>query len=294
MSVGRFRRALVRLYPRAWRDRYGEEFEALLKETPLSPRVTVDVLVAAADAHLRGAKPLNVPTMIENLRRRELIVFVSWIVLAVAGAGFGKITEDPPLSFTRSTPFGTSLFYDAVLVAAVVSALALMVAGVPIALAIARDALGRRRFSQLALLCVPFLTALAWIGLTLLLGTAPSPMPDDLRIILVLVWVGSGLVAVAASCVALAIAATRAQIDVNLYRNAVKPVWLTVIGMAVMTVSVAAWGLAVFVAHPDTFWGDSGVLSTSTALNWLAIVTVAAVATLVAAREVRSIPRDLA
>ena len=29
---------LLRLYPRAWRDRYGEEFLALLESCPLSPR----------------------------------------------------------------------------------------------------------------------------------------------------------------------------------------------------------------------------------------------------------------
>lgn len=28
---------LVRLFPRAWRDRYGVEFQALLDETPLTP-----------------------------------------------------------------------------------------------------------------------------------------------------------------------------------------------------------------------------------------------------------------
>jgi uncharacterized membrane protein YecN with MAPEG domain len=50
------RRLLIRLYPAAWRSRYGDEFEALLEERPLGPFDVADVLLAAIDAHasLRG------------------------------------------------------------------------------------------------------------------------------------------------------------------------------------------------------------------------------------------------
>src|SRR5512134_2311550 len=44
---------LLALYPRAWRRRYGDEFLALLEETPASPRLVADCLWGAADAHLR-------------------------------------------------------------------------------------------------------------------------------------------------------------------------------------------------------------------------------------------------
>jgi hypothetical protein len=43
---------LVRFYPRAWRDRYGAEFEALLEERPPRRRDVADTLLGAADAHL--------------------------------------------------------------------------------------------------------------------------------------------------------------------------------------------------------------------------------------------------
>jgi hypothetical protein len=45
-------RFLIRLYPAAWRTRYGDEFEALLEERPLGPFDVADVLLAAIDAHL--------------------------------------------------------------------------------------------------------------------------------------------------------------------------------------------------------------------------------------------------
>ncbi len=43
---------LVRLYPTAWRARYGDEFEALLVERRPSRRDLVDILVGAVDARL--------------------------------------------------------------------------------------------------------------------------------------------------------------------------------------------------------------------------------------------------
>jgi hypothetical protein len=42
---------LLRLYPRPWRDRYGEEFEALLADRPPSVRHRVDIVRGALDAH---------------------------------------------------------------------------------------------------------------------------------------------------------------------------------------------------------------------------------------------------
>jgi hypothetical protein len=47
---------LLRCYPARWRERYGEEFAALLEERPLGPFDVADVLLGALDAqlHLRG------------------------------------------------------------------------------------------------------------------------------------------------------------------------------------------------------------------------------------------------
>jgi hypothetical protein len=54
-------RRLLALYPRSWRDRYGEEFLALLSEAPLSVTEWLDVIRGAVDAWLsaevRAAAP---------------------------------------------------------------------------------------------------------------------------------------------------------------------------------------------------------------------------------------------
>ena len=43
---------LLRLYPRAWRDRYGEEFLAMMRPGPLGPQQAIDIVCGAIDAWL--------------------------------------------------------------------------------------------------------------------------------------------------------------------------------------------------------------------------------------------------
>jgi hypothetical protein len=45
-------RPLIRLYPERWRERYGEEFAALVASEPPRVRLVLDVLVGALDAWL--------------------------------------------------------------------------------------------------------------------------------------------------------------------------------------------------------------------------------------------------
>jgi len=44
---------LLRLYLRTWRERYGDEFAALLDEMGLGPATILDVLSGAVDAQVR-------------------------------------------------------------------------------------------------------------------------------------------------------------------------------------------------------------------------------------------------
>ena len=45
-------RALLRLYPRAWRDLYGEEFAGILAAQRMSPRLLLDIIGGAIDARM--------------------------------------------------------------------------------------------------------------------------------------------------------------------------------------------------------------------------------------------------
>jgi hypothetical protein len=48
------RSLLIRCYPARWRERYGDEFLAILEERPLGPYDVADVLLGALDARLRS------------------------------------------------------------------------------------------------------------------------------------------------------------------------------------------------------------------------------------------------
>ena len=53
----------VGLFPRAWRDRYGDELEAILDEDPPGMRARLDLLRGALDAHLHPLAPSPIPVV---------------------------------------------------------------------------------------------------------------------------------------------------------------------------------------------------------------------------------------
>jgi hypothetical protein len=80
---------LLRLYPAAWRKRYGREFEALLRERPMGLRDSVDVGLGALDAHLHpelvGAtrQPLT-HRLPGSLALAAGVIWVGWFLQAYA------------------------------------------------------------------------------------------------------------------------------------------------------------------------------------------------------------------
>ena len=56
-------RGLLRLYPRAWRDRYEGELRAVLASRPLTRRARSDLLLGALDAHVHPLTPPTAPVV---------------------------------------------------------------------------------------------------------------------------------------------------------------------------------------------------------------------------------------
>jgi hypothetical protein len=67
-------RVLLQLYPRRWRERYGEEFELVLRTSPPGVRTVLDVVRGALDAHVRTIRPVSL---------------LSWALLVVAAVVVG-------------------------------------------------------------------------------------------------------------------------------------------------------------------------------------------------------------
>ena len=57
---------LVSLYPRGWRERYGDEFTHVLREQALTLRLALDVIGGALDARLQGAKMATATTLMKR------------------------------------------------------------------------------------------------------------------------------------------------------------------------------------------------------------------------------------
>ena len=77
---------LVRLYPAGWRERYEDEFMALLEDARPSLTDFADILLGALDARLflRDATGGTL-TMLTRYRAANIAVFCSWILFVLAG-----------------------------------------------------------------------------------------------------------------------------------------------------------------------------------------------------------------
>ena len=94
--------ALVRLYPAAWRARYGPEFEELLADRPPTIRDVVDIVLAAADARLSPqVEPTRIirrPTVSDQLAGLAAIGGgVTWCLAIVAAGLVGGDVSMPVL-----------------------------------------------------------------------------------------------------------------------------------------------------------------------------------------------------
>ncbi len=91
--------ALLRLYPRAWQDRYADEVAAVLEARPLGWRARLDLLRGAMDAHLHPAAPPRVPVL------AALAAGMAWIVAGVAALTL-SLPPDWPGYLLETLPVG--------------------------------------------------------------------------------------------------------------------------------------------------------------------------------------------
>jgi hypothetical protein len=97
VSVSRTAQALLRLYPPAWRTRYGAELEELLVQTSggrLLPRAALDLIRSAARERLRSAGLAGdgLPPG-ERARGGTLLVLWAWLVFTIAGLAVQRRSE---------------------------------------------------------------------------------------------------------------------------------------------------------------------------------------------------------
>lgn len=299
---------LIRLYPRAWRERYGDEFAALLDAHPPSLADRADILRGALDARLRalvtsGGRPLP-----DQSSGRILAVFCAYVGIVIADAAMYSLVDDSPLIGAMQTHRLLRACWYLLLAGSGLAFVAVVIGGLPIAVAVLRFAIAaRRKDILLRILAVPALAlgvhaVFAALVIALLAGWLPFPLPvgpgtaggpppagnSVLAGIYALLFVGT-----ATGCTALLIAAVRRSevraqrlqmggfsAVIEPYRFALLPAALATLGMGAMLVGGAGFVLVAHAISPDYFDATHWPI-------WCVAVGAMAVATLVAAVAVR-------
>jgi hypothetical protein len=100
--------ALLRWYPRSWRERYGEELMALMEDQSGERAPTRSVKMSLVWAGLRerfhGSGLVGAQrSPAERARAGSLLVLCAWTAFTLAGASFSKGSEH----FARAVPVGS-------------------------------------------------------------------------------------------------------------------------------------------------------------------------------------------
>ena len=274
---------LIRLYPRAWRERYGDEFEALLEECLHSPLDAFDILLGALDAHLEVPYETNwrLMNMINKLRTTVLFVFAAYIAFIISGFSLTGLMDDSQLVPLTRSNLVLSVSYTAIQAGSVIGLLAIVIGGAPLAWTIVRRVLTSQR-RDLSLLFIPLIAFLAlvfyFLGVvyfafhTNILDQPISSTGHMLMWGLITIFILGAI----ASTVAVWKLISHTDVEqttiglfgksttVKLYEFAFVPGVVAAVSMAVMFFATVVWGWAAYSLRPDLFTGNMGVMMTST------------------------------
>jgi hypothetical protein len=120
--------------------------------------------------------------MIAKLRRSVLAVLWAWVGFVVAGLGFQKMIEYDDFVEVAREKAVVGAAFDAVVVGAIVTLLAVSVGGLPVAYAALRGAFAEGRKDVPLLFVVPLLALVVFVGYTLLLMRVIYPSVGPLKV----------------------------------------------------------------------------------------------------------------
>jgi len=128
---------LLRWYPQAWRDRYGDEFTALMEDSldGRRPGARFRLSVAWAGLRERGHREHLLGTAgpaADRARVGSVLVLAAWSAFVVAGSSFAKLSENFRLAVPAPSKGVATSAFDAVFILAFVAG-SLVVVGIAIA-----------------------------------------------------------------------------------------------------------------------------------------------------------------
>ena len=280
-------RALVWLYPLAWRRRYGDELGALVEDDPPSLRGLATLVSGALRAHARPGAWRTGVSAAERMRLSVWAVFCCWIGLSVAGSAFQKETEERPFWLAGAHHGALGIAKDAVIAGAVLGAGAIAVGGLPLLWQALRQARAGGSAAVRVGLVLPPLALLAFALTTrVLLSLAPASLEGTstgLRLALVVPWWTAGAAFALSCALAPRIVLTRLDISPGSLRRASYAALVVLVAMALVTAGLAVYALGLVRLEPSLSAQSGGPLWPGTGLVLAAGAALAAACTGLAA-----------
>ena len=296
---------LLLIQPPAFRREYGNSITQVFRQTCLdayhangAPGVVRLWLPACGDVLLGALAEYRVlflgmlkgSSLMVQYRRSAGLIFGAFIAFVIAGIGFQKSGEYIMQTSLPDTYPLLAISYNAMMGGAVVALLAVLVGGVPIALAALRYAIAHRRGDILARFAVPPVALLVIIAGGFIVisynigGNTAATIHTPARFAAIGGLAVLFILGAVASTYAVLDAIARAEISEGLLRFALIPGVVATIAMVVMVLAHLLWSFTLWQNAPDIFWGDDGLLATSTLVGMIIQVVVMVVATIVAIR----------
>jgi hypothetical protein len=225
-------RRVAMLYPRRWRERYGEELVDLLEEERPTPALVLDLLRGALDAHLHLGAIL--PESPERTLRRAAGTLVQALALALlAVAAMTKASED------AAPAAGAAL--DVARAGAMLAAAGALALAAPTALGLLGATIrARRPPREIIGMVVP---GPLFLGVTILLSALAPGLGGVTARIAFWGWALAGAVAVGVTARAFG-TAVRERAPRDALAGLWPAAWATAAGVLLALAGVTAWSLA--------------------------------------------------
>jgi hypothetical protein len=279
-------RLALRLYPRAWRERYAEEVIAVLQQHRVTVWTVLDVLLGACDAHLRrDLLPGRLTSMIHRIRTSEIAIFCAFVVFGTAWLAV-QFVRDPLPQWEHVTLLHPEIRAALVIVQGpgLVALLAVLVGGLPILWLVLRQAIRARMRNVLLLLAIPILAAAVFaVYAALALGpstaraqhpTANAPFAP-LALVLQFGFAALFFLAIGGGSAAVALAVARSEPSERVLRFALAPAAVATLAIGVGLAATLTLGALAIAEAPQIF--PAGQV-TIVALLMLAATALAGVA----------------
>ena len=288
---------LLRLYPARWKQRYGEEFAALLEDHPFSIGTILNVLWGALEAMMNSFRSQpNQPAAFGG------IIWCAWMAILAAGLNLYATVDDSAFVPAIQSHSLLRVCWRGIEFGALVAGAAIIAAGVPIAWSMIGHAAAARRRDILLRVASPAIglcLLLAW-GVTIVVLThgrwAPSPWAvavsqpywpaASFRWVAGSISVFLLLFALVGSSICIMQALRRSQfpevrfslpgvvLHIKPIRFAAMLSPFAAVGAIIMLISVLAWGVLAKQYAGDAFANHFGPLGVTSFTSWLGSIVL--------------------